>query len=49
MENKPMHFDGSYQNSEQLINDQSHETVQLTDDMRKNISGNPFLADEMKS
>jgi hypothetical protein len=43
MEGKPLHYDGSVQsenasNSEAKIN----EAFVLTDDMRKNIAGNPF-------
>lgn len=46
MENKSIHYDGSVQ-----MNDESNadsvaivnETFEMTDEMRKNISGNPFV------
>lgn len=45
MENKSIHYDGSVQ-----MNDEGHtnsveianETFEMTDEIRKNISGNPF-------
>ncbi|GAA0328572.1 hypothetical protein GCM10008967_18820 [Bacillus carboniphilus] len=44
MENKPVHYDGSAHNDELLKNeDNSNETFELTDEMRKNISGNPYF------
>lgn len=44
MENKPVHYDGSAHNDEQLKNEAySNETFELTDEMRKNISGNPYF------
>lgn len=43
MENKPNHYDGSVQINENLDEDLLiNEEFQVTDDMRKFISGNPF-------
>ncbi|WP_169917333.1 hypothetical protein [Alkalihalobacterium alkalinitrilicum] len=43
MENKPLHYDGSIQNSENKESDANNETFVLTDEVRKNLSGNPFM------
>lgn len=44
MSEKPIHYDGSIQNSESS-NDEGtvNEQFQLTDEMRLNISGNPYM------
>lgn len=44
MDAKPLHYDGSMHNasandSETIVN----KSVNLTDEMRKNISGNPYV------
>ncbi|WP_209121098.1 hypothetical protein [Alkalihalobacillus sp. BA299] len=43
METKPLHYDGSVQNSESLESEANNETFELTDEIRKNISGNPYM------
>lgn len=46
MENKPIHYDGSVQvNDENNTNSDAitNETLEITDEMRKNIGGNPFV------
>lgn len=45
MENKPMHYDGSIQNNHASDNDSANEPFKLTDEMRANISGNPYSYD----
>lgn len=48
MEGKPNHYDGSVQ-AEAKSNDlNGNEPFQLTDEMRANISGNPFVIDNNK-
>lgn len=42
MESKPIHYDGSTQYTEASIEDHSNESFVLTDEMRTNISGNPY-------
>ncbi|WP_169891193.1 hypothetical protein [Litchfieldia alkalitelluris] len=42
MENKPLHFDGSMHNAVTEENTASEPFI-LTDEMRKNISGNPHV------
>jgi hypothetical protein len=46
MNDKPLHYDGSTQ-SEVISTNESilGEPFVLTDEMRKNISGNPFVYD----
>lgn len=39
MEGKPMHYDGSAPVSGELV---EHDKVELTDEMRKQISANPY-------
>jgi hypothetical protein len=49
MEGKPIHYDGSVQNN--LASNaelKETETFTLTDEMRKNISGNPYQLDNIK-
>ncbi|MCM3586693.1 hypothetical protein M3182_13215 [Mesobacillus maritimus] len=47
MEAKPMHYDGSQQNNDSSINHQTtYEPFMLTDEMRVNISGNPYFVPE---
>lgn len=43
MENKPLHYDGSIQNSDTSDSQLVNEPFKLTDEMRVNISGNPFF------
>jgi hypothetical protein len=42
MENKPVHFDGSLQNISGSQSEVNVEPFVLTDDIRKNLSGNPY-------
>lgn len=43
MSEKPQHYDGSIQNSESSNGNVTvNEPFQLTDEMRMNISGNPY-------
>ena len=43
MSEKPLHFDGSVQQAESTNNDSvANEPFTLTDEMRMNISGNPY-------
>jgi hypothetical protein len=44
MTNKPIHYDGSIQNNESSTNTTAvNEAFTLTDEMRTNISGNPYI------
>lgn len=46
MENKPLHYDGSIQNINEVKSEASNnEAFELTDEMRKNISGNPYITE----
>ncbi|MEQ2528295.1 hypothetical protein WMO40_16535 [Bacillaceae bacterium CLA-AA-H227] len=47
MEEKPLHYDGSVQNV-QSVNEEVNESVKITDEMRANISGNPFTFEQSK-
>lgn len=40
---KPLHFDGTMLNHEQAYTGRTQEPIVLTDEMRANISGNPFM------
>lgn len=42
-EDKPLHFDGSLLNLDKLEKDSLNEPIVLTDEMRANISGNPYM------
>jgi hypothetical protein len=43
MEGKPLHYDGSVQNTDSSnLESPVNETFKLTDEMRVNISGNPY-------
>ncbi|WP_162831758.1 hypothetical protein [Halalkalibacter akibai] len=42
MENKPNHYDGSLQKVESSVGETAIEPFKLTDEMRINISGNPY-------
>lgn len=42
-EEKPLHFDGSLLNHDRFDKDFPNEPFVLTDEMRANISGNPFM------
>ncbi len=47
MTEKPIHYDGSIQNNSAVTNDSSSsEPFTITDEMRKNIGGNPFITDK---
>lgn len=44
MANNPVHYDGSIQNNEtSAANSTVNEPFTLTDEMRANISGNPYF------
>lgn len=44
MEGKPNHYDGSVQaDAKENVNGILNESFVLTDDMRKNIGGNPYI------
>ncbi|MEH7401946.1 hypothetical protein V7148_13250 [Gottfriedia acidiceleris] len=43
MENKPVHYDGSGINEETLEQNYQQEDFQVTEEMRNNISGNPYI------
>ncbi|MEH7349488.1 hypothetical protein [Gottfriedia acidiceleris] len=43
MENKPAHFDGSVINEEALEQNYQQEDYEVTEEMRNNISGNPYF------
>lgn len=46
MTNKPNHYDGSIQNNESSSSTTPvNEPFILTDDMRANISGNPYMSE----
>ncbi|WP_282439810.1 hypothetical protein [Gottfriedia acidiceleris] len=42
MENKPAHYDGSGMN-EALEQNSQQEDIQVTEEMRSNLSGNPYI------
>jgi hypothetical protein len=48
MEGKPIHYDGSIQNNGDTISDFTNEPFKLTDEMRVNISGNPYISNKME-
>jgi len=49
MESKPLHYDGSFQNMDTLESEATtNEEFVLTEEIRKNISGNPYLKNEVK-
>ncbi|MCQ6275457.1 hypothetical protein JMM81_10860 [Bacillus sp. V3B] len=46
MEDKAIHYDGSVQMNDQNKTNSvatAHEPFEMTDEIRKNISGNPFV------
>jgi hypothetical protein len=46
MINKPIHYDGSIQNNEaSASNSTANEQFTLTDEIRANISGNPYFSE----
>ena len=46
MTNQPIHYDGSIQNNESsTANSTVNEHFTLTDEMRANISGNPYFSE----
>jgi hypothetical protein len=46
MTNNPIHYDGSIQNNESSVaNSAANEPFTLTDEMRANISGNPYFSE----
>lgn len=49
MDGKPLHYDGSVQNNDVSNLDSTvHESFQLTDEVRSNLSGNPFVIETIK-
>ncbi|MDZ5471442.1 hypothetical protein SM124_06745 [Bacillus sp. 31A1R] len=46
MEGKPMHYDGSIQNSQNPNENVESQPFVLTDEMRVNISGNPYSSEK---
>ncbi|MGM0876304.1 MAG: hypothetical protein ACQEWV_16410 [Bacillota bacterium] len=47
MEGKPLHYDGSVQNVESSTADSFvSEPFKLTDEMRNNISSNPYVIEK---
>ena len=48
MESKPLHYDRSIQNVDANDNEANNEVFELTDEMRKNISGNPYMMNKME-
>lgn len=42
MDGKPLHYDGSLHNNQGTGDTKGQEPFVLTDEMRNNISGNPF-------
>lgn len=49
MDGKPIHFDGSVQNNDlSNLDSMLNEPFTLTDEMRSNISGNPFGIENTK-
>lgn len=46
MEGKPIHYDGSIQSNSDLNQESmSNEPFELTEEIRSNISGNPYYYD----
>jgi hypothetical protein len=46
MTNQPLHYDGSIQNNESsTANSTVNEPFTLTEEMRANISGNPYFSE----
>ncbi|WP_176547316.1 hypothetical protein [Bacillus sp. AFS053548] len=44
MENKPAHYDGSGINNEVFEQNSQQEDIQvITEEMRSNLSGNPYI------
>ena len=43
MENKPAHYDGSGINDELFEQNSQQEDIQVTEEMRNNLSGNPYI------
>jgi hypothetical protein len=49
MENKPLHYDGSVQNLQASTSDTTAiEPFKMTDEMRANVSGNPYMNETVK-
>lgn len=46
MEGKPLHYDGSIQNNANEKNEFVDEPFKLTDEIRVNLSGNPYVRPE---
>ena len=46
MEGKPLHYDGSIQKVVEANDASTSESFKLTDEMRANISANPYLVDK---
>jgi len=45
LENKPIHFDGSFVNDENNKDLVVADSFEISDEARKNISGNPYIFD----
>ncbi|MCL6572022.1 MAG: hypothetical protein K6T88_10125 [Bacillus sp. (in: Bacteria)] len=43
MENKAIHYDGSVQMNDENNTNSVNEPFEITEEMRKNIYGNPFI------
>ncbi len=49
METKPLHYDGSIQNAEAFESEEhTNEEFTFTEEMRKSISGNPYMSNKME-
>lgn len=49
MNEKPIHYDGSIQNNDSSTVDATiNEPFVITDEVRRNISGNPFVIENTK-
>jgi hypothetical protein len=47
MEGKPLHYDGSFHNDSATESESiKKKPFELTDDMRKNITSNPYVIEE---
>lgn len=49
MENKPLHYDGSFHTVEAVEDElNNNEEFVITDEVRKNISGNPYMSNKIE-
>lgn len=42
MEQKPFHYDGSVQIDHEFLKDLTDDSIEITDEVRKNIATNPY-------